>query len=89
MMQPSCPGLAKVTEAEFVAMTLRKTKILPMEKSKLTETKKKETDNIMGTVHKEFVLADQSILNTIVTFYSDCMNICKDFAKNFGGRRIH
>jgi hypothetical protein len=38
-------------------------------------------------VHKEFVLAGQSVLHAIVTFYGDCMKMCKDFALNFGNER--
>jgi hypothetical protein len=43
--------------------------------------------DIKGIVHKEFVLADQSILDTTVTFYSDCMKMCEDFDLNFGNKR--
>jgi hypothetical protein len=39
--------------------------------------------DIKGTVHKEFVLAGQSLPHTTVTFYGDCMKMCKDFTLNF------
>jgi hypothetical protein len=44
--------------------------------------------DIKRIVHKEFVLADQqSIRHTTVTFYDDCMKMCKDFGPNFGDKR--
>jgi hypothetical protein len=43
MMQHSCPGLSPVKRSGFMVMTLRNATILPMEKTKLTETEKGET----------------------------------------------
>jgi hypothetical protein len=41
--------------------------------------------DIKGIVHKEFVLAGQTV-NTIVTFYVDCMEMCEDFTPKFGDK---
>jgi hypothetical protein len=38
--------------------------------------------DIRGIVHKEFVLAGQSILHTTVMFYGNCMKMCEDFTPN-------
>jgi hypothetical protein len=44
--------------------------------------------DIEGIVHKKFVLVDkQSIPHITVTFYGDCVKICKNFAPNFGDKR--
>jgi hypothetical protein len=40
--------------------------------------------DIKGIVHKEF--AKQSISHTTVMFYSDYLNMCEDFAPNFGDK---
>jgi hypothetical protein len=43
--------------------------------------------DIKGKVHKEFILAGKSILHTTVTFYGECVKMCKDIAPNFGNKR--
>jgi hypothetical protein len=41
-----------------------------------------------GIVHKEFVLAHQTVISHItVTFHGDCMKICEDFVPNVGDTR--
>jgi hypothetical protein len=40
-----------------------------------------------GIVQKEFVLVGQSIMHTIVTFYSNYVKAGKDFDPNFGDKR--
>jgi hypothetical protein len=42
--------------------------------------------DIKAIAQKEFVMAGQSFLHTIVTFYGDCLKICEDFAPNFGDK---
>jgi hypothetical protein len=32
--------------------------------------------------------AKESVLQTAVTFYGDCLKMCEDFEQNFGGKRI-
>jgi hypothetical protein len=46
--------------------------------------------DIGGIVHKEFILAGQTVnsaYRTTVTFYGDCLKTCENFAPNFGCRR--
>jgi hypothetical protein len=46
--------------------------------------------DIKGIAHKEFVLAGQtgnSIPHIAVTFYGECMKMCKEFALNCGNKR--
>jgi hypothetical protein len=44
---------------------------------------------IKGIVHKELILAGQTaILHIAVTFYGNCVKMCKDFAPNFGDKRL-
>jgi hypothetical protein len=39
-------------------------------------------------VHKEFVLAGQTVNSAYYCdFYSDCMKTCEDFGPNFGNKR--
>jgi hypothetical protein len=65
------------------------------EKSKLMETEKGEAQSypmliilfdIKEIVYKEFVLAGQSVPHTTMTFYSDYMKMCEDFAGNFSNK---
>jgi hypothetical protein len=42
--------------------------------------------DIKEIVHKEFVLAGQTI-NTTVAFYDDCVEMCENFAPNFGDKK--
>jgi hypothetical protein len=71
-----------------------------LEKYKLTETEKRQgrrrasqdyTHNFFtpSGLFKENLSwqAKQSIPHAPVTFYSNCMKMCKDFATNFGGKR--
>jgi hypothetical protein len=37
--------------------------------------------HIKGTVHKEFILAGQTVM-----FYGECVKMCKDFAPNSGDK---
>jgi hypothetical protein len=39
--------------------------------------------DIKGILHKEFVLAGQTVPHTTVRFYGDCMKMCEDFTLNF------
>jgi hypothetical protein len=39
--------------------------------------------DIKGIVHKEFVLAGQTVY---LTFYGNWVKLCKDFVLNFGGK---
>jgi hypothetical protein len=64
-----------------------------MEKSKLTETKKAKqvksiliiSSDIKGIVHKELVLAGQTVNSTYYfDVYGDFVKMCKDFTLNFG-----
>jgi hypothetical protein len=41
---------------------------------------------IKATVHKEFILAVQSVTHTTVTFCSNCVEVCENFAPNFGDK---
>jgi hypothetical protein len=41
-----------------------------------------------GIVHKEFALVGQSILHTIVTFYSNYVKMGEDFDPNFGDKEL-
>jgi hypothetical protein len=43
--------------------------------------------DIKEIVHQEFVLAGQTVPHTVVTFYGNCMNMCEDFAQNFGNKQ--
>jgi hypothetical protein len=43
--------------------------------------------DIKGTVHKEFVLADQTVNPHTTVTYSDCLKMSEDFAPNFGDKR--
>jgi hypothetical protein len=40
--------------------------------------------DIKGALYKEFFL--ELILNTTVTYHGDCVQICDDFAPNFGDK---
>jgi hypothetical protein len=42
--------------------------------------------DIKQIAQKEFALAEQTVLNTSVTFYGDCTKMCEDFISNFGGK---
>jgi hypothetical protein len=41
--------------------------------------------DVKGIVHKEFVLADQTV-NSAYNFYGDCVKTCEDSAPNFGDK---
>jgi hypothetical protein len=43
--------------------------------------------DIKVIVHKEFVLAGQTVPHTTVTFYGDCEKMCEDFVPNFGDKK--
>jgi hypothetical protein len=45
--------------------------------------------DIEGTVHKELILAGQSVkpTHTTVKLYCDCVKMCEDFGPNFGDKR--
>jgi hypothetical protein len=44
--------------------------------------------DIKGIVHKEFVLAGQTVNPAYyLTFYRDCVKMCEDFTPNFGDER--
>jgi hypothetical protein len=47
-----------------------------------------ETGEEQSQEHEyQFILASQTaILHTAVTFYGDCVKMCKDFAPNFGDK---
>jgi hypothetical protein len=55
-MHPSYPGLSLVMRAGLMVMTLRQAAILPMEKSKLTETEKGETGEEQSQEHAHHFL---------------------------------
>jgi hypothetical protein len=69
-----------------------------MEKSKITETDKGETgeghahnfsSTSRGLFTKNLSWQDkQSILHTALTFYGNCMKLCKDLSQNSGNKRI-
>jgi hypothetical protein len=56
-----------------------------MEKSKLTETKKSETDEEQSQEHAHHfdikVIAHKEFVHTTVTFYSNCTKMCEDATK--------
>jgi hypothetical protein len=67
-----------------------------MEKSKLTETEKPRqvksiliiSSDIKGIVHKELVLAGQTVNSTYYfDVYGDFVKMCEDFTLNFGDTR--
>jgi hypothetical protein len=77
-----------------------KATIRPMEKSKLTETKRRDRWRAKTRAWSSFSLtlswlftknsskqAKQSISYTTVMFYGDCMKICEDLAPNCGCER--
>jgi hypothetical protein len=44
--------------------------------------------DIMGIVHKEFVLAGLTFNSACCsTLYGDCVKMCEDFSSNFGEKR--
>jgi hypothetical protein len=69
-------------------------------KSKITKTEKGKTGEEQCQEHAKFSLTSRGLLiknsswqtkhsipHTTVTFYGDCMNMCEDFAPNFGDKK--
>jgi hypothetical protein len=79
-MQPSCQGFSLVKRADLWLWPSDKATVLPMGKSKLTETKKTRQATSRGLFTKiSSWQAKQPVPHTTVTFCDDCVKICLDF----------